>query len=165
MKNLIFLFFISCFLSCTAQKKDVLQDVKLLALETLKTVSVKPGQKIDTAYFRTLFLPTARFSVVGEEEGKKIHETMNLKDFLASLTDDYYTKGYTEISQGMVTEQFEGIAQLMQSFYGEDSDGEKAYGVNAYQFVYSENRWWIANMIWTMSPKGKEGIPKNLLKN
>lgn len=165
MKKWILLTSLSIMMSCNAQKKDVFQDFKLLAQETNKTVTVKPGQQIDTAYFRTLFLPSARFTVVGEENGKKSHETMDLNEFISTLTDEYYTKGFTEVSQGMIAEQFEGIAQVMQSFYGEDSDGEKGWGVGTYQFIYSNGRWWISNMVWTMSPKGKEGIPKELLKN
>jgi len=147
-----------------SQKKKVFQDVKSIVNETQKIISVKKGEKINIAYFKTLFLPTAHFTVVGEENGKKIHETMDLKTFAETLTDEYYSNGYFEIAKGQIIEEYHGIAQVVQSFYGEDSDGIKGWGVGSYQLVYSNGRWWIANMIWTMSPNGKEGIPKKYLK-
>lgn len=146
------------------QKKSVFQDVRSLVKETQKTVSVKKGQKIDTAYFKTLFLPSVRFTVVGEENGKRLHETMDLETFTASLTDEYYTNGYFETGRGQIVEEFNGIAQVIQSFYGQDSEGQKGWGVGCYHLIYSDGRWWIANMTWTMSPNGKKGIPKRYLK-
>ena len=165
MKKIILLAIIICGFQSQAQDKKIYQDVKLLMAETQKIISIKKGQKIDTAYFRTLFLPTANFTVVGEEGGKKLHETMNLNDFVETLTDEYYSNGYYEVGKGHIIEQYKGIAQAIQSFYGEDSEGEKNWGVGSYQFIYSQDRWWIANMIWTMSDNGKKGIPNKYLNN
>lgn len=165
MKKFILVFAIILGFQAQAQDKKIFQDVKSLVDETQKVISVKKGEKIDTAYFRTLFLPTANFTVVGEEDGKKLHETMQLNDFLDTLTDEYYSNGYFEIGKGEIIEQFKGIAQVIQSFYGKDSEGEEAWGVNSYQLIYSNDRWWIANMVWTMSSNGKKGIPKKYLNN
>lgn len=154
-----------CTSLCFAQKKGTFQNVQSIVKETQKVISVKKGEKIDTAYFKTLFLPTAHFTVMGEENGKKAHETMDLETFAATLTDEYYTKGFFETGKGQIIEEYNGIAQVIQSFYGEDSEGTKGWGVGCYQLIYSGGRWWIANMIWTMSPKGKEGIPQKYLKN
>ncbi len=161
-------FFLFVLLFCAhlslAQKKTIFQDARSIVQETQKVISVKNGQKIDTAYFKSLFLPTARFTVVGEENGQKLHETMDLETFAASLTDDYYTKGYFETGKGQIIEEYNGIAQVIQSFYGKDSEGIEGWGVGSYQLIYSKGRWWIANMIWTMSPNGKHGIPKKYSK-
>lgn len=163
------IFYTALFLSLTlminAQNKEVYKNIESIVAETQKIVSVKPGQKIDTAYFRTLFLPTANFTVVGEEEGKSLYETMSLNDFLDTLSDEYYTKGFTEVGKGHIIEQYKGIAHVIQSFYGEDSDGEKGWGVNIYQLIFSDDRWWIANMVWTMSDQDGKDIPKKYLKN
>lgn len=155
-----------CFaLQANTQSKGVYQSIKKITNKTQQLVSVKKGQKIDTAAFRKLFLPTAHFTVVGKENEKQIHETMNLNDFLESLTDEYYSQGYFEVNQGQIIEEYNGIAQVIESFYGEDSDGVKGYGVNSYQLIYSNNRWWIANMIWTMSNDDGKDIPKKYFKN
>ena len=148
---------------CHVQDKSVFQDANELTKETQRVISVVPGQEIDTAYFRTLFLPTAHFTVVGEEDGSFMHETMDLNDFLVTLTDEYYTLGYHEEATGEVIEEYNGIAQIIQSFEGVDSENEKGKGVGSYQLVYSGGRWWIANMIWTMSSDDGKDIPKKYL--
>ncbi|WP_439130185.1 hypothetical protein [Polaribacter sp.] len=164
--KIVLLFVMLCFaIQANSQSKEVYQSIKKITNETQQLVSVKKGQKIDTAAFRKLFLPTAHFTVVGKEDGKQIHETMNLNDFLESLTDEYYTQGYFEVNQGQIIEEYNGIAQVIESFYGKDSEGVKGYGVNSYQLIYSNDRWWIANMIWTMSLNEGKDIPKKYLKN
>lgn len=164
MKRVLLVFlFVTSIISC--QEKKYYQDIQKVVEETQKIVSIKKGEQIDTAAFRKLFLPTANFTVVGEENGKKIHETMSLNEFLETLTDDYYSKGFFESGTGEIIENYKGIANVMQSFYGKDSDGVKAYGVNSYQLIYSDKRWWIANMVWTMSNNNGKDIPKKYVKN
>ncbi|MBQ4822448.1 hypothetical protein [Aquimarina sp. MMG016] len=77
-----------------AQDKKIFQNPSELVKETQRIISIESGKKIDTAYFRTLFLPTANFTVVGKENKKFMHETMSLNEFLETLTDEYYSLGY-----------------------------------------------------------------------
>jgi len=37
-------------------------------------------------------------------------------------------------------------------------------GINSYQLVYFNKRWWIANLVWTVDNNGVK-IPKKYLKN
>lgn len=149
----------------SAQNKDVFQNVNELVKETQRVISIEKGQVIDTAYFRTLFLPTAHFSMVGQEDGVFMQETMGLDEFLATLTDEYYSLGYHEEGMGEIVEEYNGMAQVIQSFEGMDSENETGKGVNSYQLVYSEGRWWIANMVWAMSADDGEDIPRKYLRN
>jgi hypothetical protein len=165
MRSVLLLIVVFFFNQIAAQNKKIYQDIELLVAETQKAVSIKKGQKVDTAYYRTLFLPTARFTVVGKEDGKALHETMDLNSFLETLTDDYYSNGYYETGTGKIVEQYGNIAQVIQSFYGKDSEGEEGHGVNSYQLIYSNDRWWVANMVWTMSENQGKDIPKKYLKN
>ncbi len=166
MKKIVFLL-MAIALGCQTKQhqNQTYQDIIKVVDKTKEIVSVKKGEQIDTARLRTCFLPTAHFTFVGEEDGKKLHETMRLNDFLASLTDEYYSNGYSETGKGYIVEEFNGIAHVMESFYGKDSEGEEGWGVNSYQLIYSKDRWQIVNMVWTMSEKGKDGIPKKLLEN
>lgn len=148
-----------------AQDNPVFQDVNSLVRETQRVITVEPRQKIDTAYFRTLFLPSAHFSVVGQENGEYMQETMGLDEFIMTLTDEYYTNGYHEVGTGEIIEEYNGMAQVIQSFEGQDSEGESGKGVGSYQLVYSEGRWWIANMVWAISVDDGKDIPAKYLKN
>ncbi len=65
------------------------------------------------------------------------------------MKDSYYDKGFEEFELGKVINEYNGIANVFQSFYGKDSEGAEEKGINSYQLVYFKNRWWIANMVWT----------------
>nr|WP_297788776.1 hypothetical protein [uncultured Allomuricauda sp.] len=158
----LFLALLICSIS-SAQTEDIFQNVNELVKETQRVISVEKGQVIDTAYFRTLFLPTAHFSMVGQEDGVFMQETMGLDEFLTTLTDEYYSMGYHEEGMGEIVDEYNGIAQVIQSFEGMDSENETGKGVNSYQLVYSGGRWWIANMVWSMSSDNGKDIPKKYI--
>ena len=136
-----------------------------VAAASQQLVSTKKGQAIDTAAVRKLCLPTANFTVVGVEDDNFMHETISLNDYLIMLTDPYYTQGYFEQGTGFVEEEYNGIAHIMQSFEGIDSEEESGKGVNSYQLVFSDGRWWIANTIWSMSAEDGKDIPKKYFAN
>ena len=71
----------------------------------------------------------------------------------------------TEESTGEIVDEYNGMAQVIQSFEGVDSENETGKGVGSYQLVYSEGRWWIANMVWAMSSDDGKDIPKKYLKS
>ncbi len=165
MKNYIFLSSALLSIFAQAQEDKVFQDINKIVKETQRVISLERGQKIDTAYFRTLFLPTATFTVVGQDNGAYLHETMDLAEFLETLTDEYYSDGYHEKATGEIIEEYNGIAQVIQSFKGLDSENEVGKGVGSYQLIYSSCRWWIANMIWAMSSNNGEDIPRKYINH
>lgn len=135
------------------KKAPVTESVKTIdgiLTKMLSLLSVKKGETVDIKTLETLFLPEATFSVRAPDDSYKIKfETVGLKDFIASLKDSYYESGFLEIETGKVVNEFNGIANVFQSFYGKDSEGNEERGINSYQLVYLKNRWWITNMIWT----------------
>ena len=94
MRSIILLLALTAVTAGKAQNQEVFQNANELVKETQRVISIEAGQVIDTAYFRTLFLSTAHFSVVGKEDGEYTQETMGLDEFLETLTDDYYSLGY-----------------------------------------------------------------------
>ena len=72
-------------------------------------------------------------------------------------------KGYLEHETGKTINEFNGIANVFQSFYGKDSENEEARGINSYQLVYFGKRWWIVNLLWTLETD-KIKIPKKYLR-
>ncbi|MEM9686654.1 MAG: hypothetical protein AAF934_06995 [Bacteroidota bacterium] len=132
--------------------------------EMLNIISGEEGKKRDWDAFKNLFLPTANFSVLSQDESyPRSLETVNLEDFIDSMKDSYYDKGFKEYELGKVVNEYNGIANVFQSFYGKDSEGAEAKGINSYQLVYFKNRWWIANMVWTFETDDLK-IPKKYLK-
>ncbi|MGH1384404.1 hypothetical protein [Kordia sp.] len=169
MKKFVLLLFLSISLTAIAQKKETthveaVKSIDGILSRMLELLSVEKGNAIDHKSLKDLFLPNATFSVRSPDDSyPNPLETVNLKDFIESLKDSYYEDGYTEIEMGKVVNEFNGIASVFQSFTGIDSEGNKEKGINSYQLVYLKNRWWIANMIWTLETSDAK-IPEKYLK-
>ncbi|AHF15615.1 hypothetical protein NIASO_11545 [Niabella soli DSM 19437] len=131
--------------------------------EVLRLQSSERGKTRNWKALRNLFLPTATFTILNSKDSlNRPTETVSLDDFIELMHDDYYTEGYVEYETGKVVDEFNGIANVFQSFYGKDSKNEEARGINSYQLVYFKNRWWIANLLWTLETN-KVKIPKKYL--
>ncbi|AXG70284.1 hypothetical protein KORDIASMS9_02523 [Kordia sp. SMS9] len=156
MKYFLTMLLVSFSIAITAQTKKIPHEEAVKTIDgtltrMLQLLSVEKGNAIDTKSLKELFLPNVTFSVrASDEKYPNPFETVNLEDFLESLNDNYYKQGYEEKELGKVVNEFNGIANVFQSFIGSDSEGNTEKGINSYQLVYLKDRWWIANMIWTM---------------
>lgn len=133
--------------------------------ELLEIISAEKGEVRDLEALRNLFLPEATFSVLSAGPDSARHlETVNLDDFMESLQDEYYENGFEERELGKVVHEFNGIASVFQSFYGKDSEGNELRGINSFQLVFMNGRWWIAHTIWTFETEDVK-IPSQYLNN
>ena len=133
--------------------------------EVLEIISVEKGEGIDLEKFRNLFVPNARFSMlVPNDSILQPLETISLDEFIEMLDDPYYEQGYLEYELGKVVDEYNGIAQVFQSFYGKDSDNLEERGITSYQLVYFNDRWWIVNVLWTIDANGLE-VPEKYKGN
>ena len=62
-----------------------------------------------------------------------------------------------------VVDEYNGIAHVFQTFYAKDSENFEERGITSYQLVYFNNRWWIANIVWTGDSNGVK-VPAKYLK-
>jgi hypothetical protein len=129
----------------------------------LKGVSNKKGETRNWAAFRSLFLPTCTFTVVNHRDSLfKPLETVNLDEFIKTVSEDSDEVGYTEMELGRITKSYNGIANVFQGFVGIDAENNKQRGVNSYQLVFANNRWYVANLVWTLETKDAK-FPGELL--
>ena len=171
MKIVLTIFFVLTMARSTAQNNQVHADsfsvasINGIVSEMLRLVSREKGKQRDWERFRNLFLPTAHFTVVNHSDSiSHPIETVGLDEFISLMHDPYYDNGYLEFEIKKVVNEYNGIANVFQTFHGKDSEGLEENGINSYQLVYFNNRWWIANLVWTMENNGIK-IPKKYLKN
>jgi len=132
-----------------AQNKDAdLTTVDGTVQALLDQITIEKGEKMDTVAIRNIFHPAAILTVADSSKA----ETVTLDDFLTLLKDPYYEEGYLEKEIHKVTDQYNGIAQVFQTFYGKDSEGEEERGINSYQLTFYKGRWWIVSLLWTIEP-------------
>ena len=117
--------------------------------ELLDQITIEKGEQMDTTAIRNLFHPSAIFTVADST----MAETVSLDEFLNLLKDPYYEQGYLEKEIHKVVDEYNGIAQVFQSFYGKDSEGTEERGINSYQLTYYGERWWIVSLLWTIESK------------
>lgn len=86
----------------------------------------------------------------------------NLEDFVRFFRSSGGGRGFQETQIELTGDSYNGIAQAFQT-YEVSWDGEvQQLGINAYQLVFVDGRWWIANLIWTSNANGVE-IPDEYL--
>lgn len=134
----------------TSQDKnaDAVKSIDGIVNEILHLISVEKGEKVDTASLRNLFTPNAILTVLDQRE-TPVAETIPVDDFIVLLTDSYYEKGFYETELHQVVDEFNGIAQVFQTFYAKDGDGHEGRGITSFQLAYYDNRWWIVSVLWT----------------
>ena len=149
MKYLLYIIlFLTSSVSSLAQKHTVtpVESINGIIDELLDQITIEKGEKMDTSAVRNLFHPSAIFTVASSKNA----ETVSLNDFLKLLKDPYYEQGYLEKEIYKVVDEYNGIAQVFQSFYGKDSEGLEERGINSYQLTYYDDRWWIVSLLWTI---------------
>lgn len=142
---------------------NAVKSIDGIVKEVLRLQSGEKGQVRNWVALRNLFLPTATFTILNNDPLRPPTETVSLDDFIELLHDEYYEEGYIEYETGKTVDEFNRIANVFQSFYGKDSKNKEARGINSYQLVYFKNRWWIANLLWTLETE-KVKIPKKYLR-
>ncbi len=143
---------------------NAVKSIDGIVKEVLRLVSGEKGQTRNWDALRSLFLPTATFTVLNNSDSiSQPVETVSLDDFIKLMHDEYYEQGYLEYETGKTINEYNGIANVFQSFYAKDSENKEERGINSYQLVYFEKRWWIVSLLWTGDTNGVK-IPKKYLR-
>lgn len=168
LKRILIGFIILISTNLFGQEKEVqttvaVQSIDGIVNEVLNIISIQKGGTIDTTALRNLFLPTANFSVHTHNYSiPSPVETVTLNEFLELLKDPYYEEGFLEYEISKVVDEYNGIAQVFQTYFGKDSEDYEERGITSYQLVYFNKRWWIANTLWTGDSNGVR-VPEKYL--
>ena len=159
MKSLSILLLSLLFSTLALAQENNLASIDGIVNELLDQITIEKGEKMDTTAIRNLFHPSAILAVADSSGA----ESVSIANFLVLLKDPYYEAGYLEQELHKIVHEYNGIAQVFQSFYGKDSEGMEEKGINSYQLVYYEKRWWIISLLWTIESKDSK-IPSQYLK-
>ncbi|WP_038260644.1 hypothetical protein [Zhouia amylolytica] len=160
MNNLKTLIYLLLFPTIILAQENKLSSIDGIVNELLGQITIEKGEKMDTTAIRNLFHPSAILTVANSSNA----ETVSIDEFLILLKDPYYEEGYLEREIYKVVDEYNGIAQVFQSFYGKDSEGLEEKGINSYQLTYYQKRWWIVSLLWTIESENLK-IPSRYLRN
>ena len=130
----------------------------------LEIISGDQGEERDWDTFRELHLPTAQLYFLNPTAPPAAQsKAFNLEEFVRIIGPSYARDGFEEISIGLTINEFNGIANVFQSFHARNLTGTyEKRGINSYQLVQLQNRWWIASTTFINEVEGNE-IPDEYL--
>ncbi len=131
----------------------------------LNTMSGPPNQDRDWFRFINLFTDKADIAVVmkNEKTGQREAISVPLIDFVKQNGPIYRARGFNQVEIGKKIHEWNGIATAIQAYeWGVANNDFKVRGVNHIQLIYSNNRWYITNLIFT-SESDESPIPAQYL--
>lgn len=168
MKNIVLLTLLTS-ISCSLKAQ-----IDTMALKTpegvcakmLEFISFEKDEVKDWDEYRNLFLPGCQKTSFRPKPGESLQRqvrNLNLEEYIRYAGPSYAKTGFEEYVIGVDVKEFNGIASVFQSFYCRTLDGTyEARGVNAYQLVYLNNRWWISSSMF-INETDDVKLPNDLL--
>jgi len=145
-------------------EQQTVKTVEGVTSKMLALISGPKNQQRNWEEFRNLFLPTAQF--IALDPSAKVGEqarSLNIEEFIRQLGPIYLEQGFYESPIGIVVDEFNGIANAFQSYEAKNEAGTyQARGINSFQLVYLNERWWIASSTWA-NETATNKIPKKFI--
>ena len=142
----------------------IFQSPEKLTARMLELISGEIDEVRKWDEYRNLFLPTAQKISINRNAPKNRQvRVMNLEEFVRNVGPLYKKNGFEEIVIGLTINEFNGIANVFQSFYCKNLIGTyEKRGINSYQLIYVDDRWWIASTTFTNESEENK-IPEKYL--
>jgi hypothetical protein len=139
-----------------------------IVLAAYAALAREPAKDYDWDRFRTLFLEGALLIPNAEQTGG-VFTPLSVEGFI-SWVDEFTDlsaatdRGFIEGEIHRVEERYGDIAHVFSTYekhyWGDES--VLGRGVNSFQTVRNDGRWWITSIIWD-EPTGGEQIPERYL--
>lgn len=128
--------------------------------EVMNIISGDTTEVRDWEHFRSLFIPSAQFVIKNHNSQRRPVSTLTLEEFIRNIGPTYQQNGFLEEQLDVKIDEYNGIAQVFQVYHCKTLNGTfEASGVNSYQLIYANDRWWIVNLMWSSNSNGVE-LPK-----
>ncbi|MFH2094184.1 MAG: hypothetical protein ABIJ16_00685 [Bacteroidota bacterium] len=130
---------------------DDVSSIDSIVSANICVLSGEKGEKRDWNRFRYHYYPEAKLIGIFHRKDTVIHRETTVEEFIEKAGNSYESFGFHERQLGLEVDKFGHIAQVFQSFeasYEKDGVMMKKRGINAYQLMFKDNRWWILSITW-----------------
>jgi hypothetical protein len=142
-----------------AKNKTDVDSVEHLVASIYDVISGPAGKPRDWDRFRALFLPDGRLGVIrpdapakGEDPAHKSDVFLRTPDLYAERNDPYFkTNGFFERGIANRIEEFGNLVQVWSTYESRHAEADAkpfARGINSFQIVHAQGRYWIASILW-----------------
>lgn len=125
-----------------------------IVLAVYESIKRAPGEPFQWDRFRSLFIENATLIPNTEQRGGAF-DVLSSQDFVDWIEDvtpigEPNDKGFSESEVHHVVNRYGDIAQVFSTYQKHFWDEERVLGrgINSFQLVYNEGRWWIVSIIW-----------------
>jgi len=145
-------------------------DIVATVHEAYRLISGPPGQPRDWDTFRRLFAPGARLSAIVNQLPPDSMRAGSRPTMVIMTPEDYVTRvgprleqdGFFEEELHHEVHRYGNVAQVFSSYVSRlgSPDSEPVdHGINSFQLVYGDNRWWIYSILWDSERRGAGPLP------
>lgn len=133
-----------------AKPADVASPKAILAA-AYDAISGPATQERDWDRLRSLFLPGARLiQSAPDQDGKYTTTVLSLDDFIADATPYFKQGDFYERESTSHSDRYGNIMQVFSTYESLRAKNGKPFarGINSFQLLYKDNRWWIVTIFW-----------------
>jgi hypothetical protein len=149
-----------------APKPEDVKSIDAIMHAAYDSISGPAGPR-DWSRFRSLFLPQARFTQVGEApDGSKFVISWGVEEFIRDASAIFSKDPFYENSIVNLPESYGGMTQVLSSYESKRSLSGAPFerGVNSFQVLNDGKRWWIVSIFWD-SERPNNRLPAKLQKH
>lgn len=142
------------------------QTIESTMQSILDVISGPAGKKIDTARWRNLFRGDVKFLIRSKnKEGQMVVRESSVEDYAQNIMPRVEALDFYETVGNLTINRYGDIAQVFMVYETRKKPGEAPFdkGINSFQLLYDQNRWWIVSLMWQAESSGVP-IPKEYLK-
>lgn len=146
---------------------DVVSPEALVAT-LYEVISGPADEERDWDRLRSLFLPEARLTIARWQTADGPVEQVRsaeVEGFIAAAGASYRQDGFWEREIWSRTEQFGNVAHVFSTYasrVGSEASEPVQRGINSFQLVRTDGRWWITSIAWDVEGPGNP-IPETYL--
>jgi hypothetical protein len=113
-----------------------------------------PAGEHDWGMFRSLFHEKAIMGALSKDaQGHETFRCITPAEYIERNGEFFRTRGFQVRETHRTTERFGGVMHLFSTYeFRVDSEGieqQKGRGINSFQLIHYENRWWIISIQYT----------------
>jgi hypothetical protein len=115
------------------------------------SISGPATQERDWSRLRSLFLPGAHLiSTAPDASGKYTTTVMSVDEFVAAAAPYFKQNDFFEREIWSHSDRYANIIQRFSTYASSHTKGGEPFarGVNSFQLLYKDGRWWIVTIFW-----------------
>ena len=149
-------------------------EIRALIHDVYAVISGPAGQERDWDRMRSLFAPNARLSAMVPRMPpdslaagpRPLMVVMSVEDWIRNSEPFLMRDGFFETEVFNEIERYGNVAHVWSTYESRTGSPDSApvdRGINSFQLVHHEGRWWVWNILWHSERAGAGTIPDRYL--